>query len=224
MLANKRYNHYKHFFRVRFGQPKRPDAVRLIHNGIYGLRGVYMSEQIRMIAARMKELREIAGFSVQQVASMLNITEDEYAGYESGNQDIPIGFLNEFANRFNVDLTELLTGKSPKLTRYSLVRNGKGMSVERRAPYQYHSLAYNFINKKAEPFLVTVQPNENSQVSKNSHPGQEFNFILKGTMIIVIDDKEFVMNQGDSLYFDATLLHGMKALGSEPAQFLAIIF
>lgn len=183
-----------------------------------------MSEQIKLIAARMKDLREIAGYTVQEVASMLQISADEYAGYESGNQDIPIGFLNEFANRFHVDLTELLTGSSPRLARYALVRNGKGMIVERRAPYQYHSLAYNFVNKKAEPFLVTVQPNENAAVSKNSHPGQEFNYVLKGTLLIVIDEKEFIMNKGDSLYFDASLPHGMKALGNEPAEFLAIIF
>lgn len=183
-----------------------------------------MSDQIRLIAARMKELREIAGYSSEEVASMLNITTDEYNRYESGIQDIPIGFLHEFATRFNVDLTELLTGNSPKLTRYSLVRNGKGMSVERRAPYQYHSLAYNFINKKAEPFLVTVLPNDNTPVSVNSHPGQEFNYVLEGTLKIVIDGKEFILNKGDSLFFDAGLPHGMKAMDSEPAEFLAIIF
>lgn len=188
------------------------------------MRGVIMSDQIRLIAARMRDLRDIAGFSEKEVASMLNISVDEYMGYESGSQDIPIGFLNEFANRFNVDLTELLTGNSPKLTRYSLVREGKGMIVERRAPYHYRSLAYNFINKKAEPFLVTVLPNENASVSMNSHPGQEFNYVVKGSLMIVIDGKEFVLNEGDSLYFDATLPHGMKAMDSEPAEFLAIIF
>ena len=58
----------------------------------------------------------------------------------------------------------------------------------------------------------------------NSHPGQEFNYVLKGTLMIVIDGKEFVLNAGDSLYFDASLPHGMKAMESEPAEFLAIIF
>ncbi|NLN63811.1 MAG: helix-turn-helix domain-containing protein [Clostridiaceae bacterium] len=183
-----------------------------------------MSEQIRMIAARIRELREIAGYTTEQVASMVNIPSEVYAGYESGNQDIPIGFLNEFANRFHVDLTELLTGKSPKLTHFSLVRKGKGISVQRRTPYQYQSLAYNFVNKKAEPFLVTVLPNKEASVSMNSHPGQEFNYVLKGTLMIVIDGKEFVLNAGDSLYFDASLPHGMKAMESEPAEFLAIIF
>lgn len=183
-----------------------------------------MSNQIRMIAARMRELREIAGYSPEEVASMLNVTEEVYNAYESGTDDIPIGFLNEFANRFDVDLTELLTGNSPKLTRYSLVRNGKGMSVERRAPYKYNSLAYNFTNKKAEPFLVTILPDKNAQLSMNSHPGQEFNYVVEGTLMIVIDGKEFILSKGDSLYFDSTLPHGMKALNGHTAEFLAIIF
>mgnify|MGYP000850963537 FL=1 len=183
-----------------------------------------MSDQVRMIAQRMRELREISGYSVEEVASMLKISVDEYMGYESGEHDIPIGFLNEFADKFNVDLTELLTGNSPKLHRYALVRNGKGISVERRAPYQYHSLAYNFINKKADPFLVTVLPGNNSSVSMSSHPGQEFNYVLEGSLMIVIEGKELILNKGDSLYFDATLPHGMKALDKEKAQFLAIIF
>lgn len=183
-----------------------------------------VSEQIKMIAARMRELREIAGYSPEDVASMLNVSKEIYNSYENATQDIPIGFLNEFANQFNVDLTELLTGNSPKLTRYSLVRNGKGMSVERRAPYKYHSLAYNFINKKAEPFLVTVLPNNDTTLSMNSHPGQEFNYVVEGTLMIVIDGKEFILNKGDSLYFDSGLPHGMKALDNQRAEFLAIIF
>jgi quercetin dioxygenase-like cupin family protein len=194
------------------------------HKEIWKEGCLIMSEQILLIAARMRELREISGYTVEQVASMLNVPVNEYLEYESGNQDIPIGFLNEFANRFSVDLTELLTGNSPKLTRYSLVRNGKGISVVRRAPYKYQSLAYNFINKKAEPFLVTVLPGKTASVSMNSHPGQEFNYVVKGTLMIVIDGKEFVLNKGDSLYFDSTLPHGMKALDNEPAEFLAIIF
>lgn len=182
-----------------------------------------MSEQIKMIAARMRELREIAGYSPEEVASMLNVSEEDYSAYESASQDIPIGFLNEFANRFNVDLTELLTGNSPKLTRYSLVRSGKGVNVERRAPYKYQSLAYNFINNKAEPFLVTVLPNNNTAISMNSHPGQEFNYVVEGTLMIVIDGKEFILNKGDSLYFDSNLPHGMKALGNQTAEFIAVI-
>ncbi len=183
-----------------------------------------MTEQIKMIATRMHELREISGLSINDTAALLKISVDDYTGYENGKKDIPIGILNEFAVKFNVDLTELLTGNSPKLHRYMLVRKGKGMRVERRAPYQYQSLAYNFAHKKAEPFLVTVHPSSTSDVPMNSHPGQEFNYVMEGTLLIIINGKEFVLNKGDSIYFDANLRHGMKALDDHSAEFLAIIF
>ncbi|MCX7709080.1 MAG: cupin domain-containing protein [Clostridia bacterium] len=184
-----------------------------------------MSDQIKQIAARIKDLREISGLSVETIAQELNISKETYLEYESGNVDIPVSILYELANKFKVELTAILTGEDPKLRTYSLVRNGKGVSVERRKQYKYHSLAYNFAHKKAEPFLVTVDPEpDNAAIHLNSHPGQEFNYLLEGTLKVIINDHEIILNEGDSLYFDSGYSHGMKALNNKPAKFLAIIF
>lgn len=183
-----------------------------------------MSDQIRQIAARIKELREISGISPESLAKEFNIPKETYYEYESGSADIPVSFLYAIAGKFKVELTEILTGGGPKLHTYSLVRKGKGISVERRKQYKYQSLAYNFVHKKAEPFLVTVEPEaEDVPVHYNSHPGQEFNYVLEGSMKVIINGHEIIMNEGDSLYFDSGINHGMKALGDKPAKFLAII-
>ncbi len=183
-----------------------------------------MSNQVKQIAARIKDLREIAGLSEEALAAELGVTAETYSEYENGNTDIPIGFLYEAANRFGVELTAILTGEGPRLHTYCLVRKGKGVSVDRRNPYKYQSLAYNFIHKKAEPFLVTVEPGNDDTVHFNSHPGQEFNYVMEGTLMIYIDGHSLTLNEGDSLYFDSSCSHGMKALDSKPAKFLAIIF
>lgn len=183
-----------------------------------------MSDQIQQIAERIAGLRDIAGYSVEELARELGISAEEYKRYESGEVDIPIGFLYKLANKYNVELTAILTGEEPKLRTYCLVRKGKGVSVERRAPYKYHSLAYNFVNKKTEPFEVCVEPSsEDTPIHLSSHPGQEFNYMLEGSMILYIDGHHIVLNEGDSLYFDSSYSHGMKALGNKPAKFLAII-
>jgi len=183
-----------------------------------------MSEQIRQIAARIRELREISGISVEELAREFNIPVEQYKEYESGNADIPVSFLYAIANKFKVELTAILTGEYPRLRTYALVRKGKGVSVERRKEYKYQSLAYNFINKKAEPFLVVVDPDkEDSPVSFNSHPGHEFNYVLEGTLKIFIDGHELILNEGDSLYFDSNYKHGMKAMNGKQAKFLAVI-
>ena len=183
-----------------------------------------MSDQIKQIAARIKELREISGISIEDLAKEFKITAETYQEYESGNKDIPVSFLYEISNKFNVELTAILTGGGPKLHTYALVRKGKGISVDRRKQYKYQNLAYNFIQKKAEPFLVSVEPDaENAPMHFNSHPGQEFNYVLEGSLKIIINEHELVLNEGDSLYFDSGASHGMKALDNKPAKFLAII-
>ncbi len=184
-----------------------------------------MPEQIRQIATRIKELREIAGLTVEAVAQDFHVGPDVYRGYESGKVDIPISILFNIARKFKVDLTEILTGGGPHLQEYCLVRKGKGVKVERRKNYDYQSLAYNFMHKKAEPLLVTVPPDPgDAPYPLNSHPGQEFNYVISGTLKIIINNHELVLNEGDSLFFDSGFDHGMKAVGGKPAQFLAIIF
>lgn len=183
-----------------------------------------MTEQIKLIAARIKELREIAGSSVESFANELNIEPQLLADYESGTIDIPVGFLYKVAGKFNMELSALLMGDQPRLHVYSVVRKGKGLNVDRRKQYQYEHLAYNFIQKKAEPFIVTVQPENNDKALEfNSHPGQEFNYVLEGSLMIIVDNHEIILNEGDSVYFDSGYRHAMKALNNQPSKFLAII-
>jgi quercetin dioxygenase-like cupin family protein len=183
-----------------------------------------MNEEIMQIARRIKELREISEVSLESLAKEFKVTPEKYRSYENGEEDIPVSFLYEISAKFKVELTALLTGEYPKLHSYCLVKKGKGIGVDRRKQYKYQSLAYNFMNKKAEAFLVTVDPEkESGKVHFNSHPGQEFNYLLEGSMKVIINDHELLLDEGDSLYFDSGQNHAMKAMNNKPAKFLAII-
>ncbi len=183
-----------------------------------------MTEQIKQIAERIKEIREISGISAESLAVKLGIPTDVYLNYESGNTDIPVGVMFEISEMFNIELSVMLGGDNPKLRVYGVVRNGKGLKLERRKQYKYENLAYNFIHKKAEPFIVTIDPQpENSLMEFNSHPGQEFNYVLEGSMMSNIDGHEIILNQGDSIYFDSGCKHAMKALKNQQVRFLAIV-
>jgi transcriptional regulator with XRE-family HTH domain len=183
-----------------------------------------MTDQIQLIASRIKELREISGISLESFARELGVNTDLLLSYESGNTDIPIGFLFKVAHRFKLELSALLRGEQPKLHVYTVVRKGKGLNVDRRKQYAYENLAYNFIQKRAEPFIVTVAPDkENRAPEFNSHPGQEFNFVLEGSLMVIVDGHEIVLNEGDSIYFDSAYQHAMKAQNNQPSRFLAVI-
>jgi len=183
-----------------------------------------MTEQIKQIAERIKEIREISGISAETLAIKLGIPNDTYLKYESGNSDIPVGIIFEISELFNIELSVMLGGDSPKLRIYSVVRNGKGLKLERRKQYKYESLAYNFIHKHSEPFMVTIDPQpEDGLMEFNSHPGQEFNYVIKGTMMTIIDGHEIILSEGDSIYFNSGYKHAMKALNDQQVKFLAVV-
>ena len=118
----------------------------------------------------------------------------------------------------------LLTGSEPKLHVYCLTRDGQGVGVERRKEYQYQSLAYNFGGKVAEPFIVTAGPvPAGTPLVVNTHEGQEFDYVIEGTLRFVVNGTELILNPGDSLYFNSGYPHGLQAVGTEPARFLAVV-
>jgi transcriptional regulator with XRE-family HTH domain len=183
-----------------------------------------MKEQIQLIAERIKELREISHLSAEQLAQELSVSLELLLQYESGKVDIPVGFLFKVAHKLGIELTAILSGENPKLHVYCVVRKDKGLSVDRRKQYRYESLASNFINKKVEPFIVRIPPDtETAPVEFNSHPGQEFNYVIEGTMKIIIDNHEVILNEGDSIYYDSGCKHAMKAMNNSTVKMLAIV-
>ena len=182
-----------------------------------------MSENIKVVANRIKELREVVGYTLDEFSKMLNMTLEEYSQYETGDTDIPISVLYEISTQLGVELTTILTGNEPRLKRFSFVKNGEGIVIERSKQYDYTNIAYKMSVKKSEVLLVTVRPEGDDQIHTNTHPGQELDYILEGEMILKVADTEIVCSKGDAIYYDSAYPHGMKAIGDKPAKVLTVI-
>lgn len=183
-----------------------------------------MSEPVAEIASRIRELRESNEMSIEWAARALGVTVDELNSYESGEEDIPVSFLYMAAKKYGVDLSTLLTGENPHDRMFSFVPKGEGIRVERCSAYQYQSLCATFVNKNMEPLLVQVEPKQSSEGKHfNTHSGQEFHYILEGTMRVTIQDQELELNPGDSLMFNSEYPHCLEALGDKPVKVLVVI-
>lgn len=183
-----------------------------------------MDTQSQMIAARVRELREILDLSEAEVATKLGMSIEQYRKYEDNTEAFPISALTALAEILHVDYTELLTGEAPRMSDYSLVRDGNGVKIERYEGYSFQSLAYNFKGRTMEPMLVYLEPHDDdsSEPKLVTHGGQEFNLVMEGTVKVVVGSREFILNQGDSLYFDPSIPHGQRAVGG-PAKFVTVI-
>ncbi len=180
-----------------------------------------LNNEIKELTNRIKELREICDYSVEDIAKELSITKEQYEGYEQ-NGDIPISVIYELAHILGVDFTELVTGSSAHINTYQVVRAGKGHDVDRFPGYSFLDLAYRFSNKIMQPLLVTLEPSD-KKPQLVTHKGQEFNMVLEGSVTIYFDDKELVLNNGDCIYFDPTHPHGQRCASDKTARFLTMI-
>ena len=184
-----------------------------------------MDEAIKQIGERLKGLREVLDISLEEMAQTCGITTEEYQAMENGESELHVSNLQKIAQKYEISLDVLMFGEEPHMNSYFLTRKGQGLSVERRKAYKYLSLASGFRGRKADPFILIVEPKpEGTPHETNTHPGQEFNMVLEGSMELTIGKKVLTLNEGDSIYLDSTQPHGMRALNNETVKFLAIIF
>lgn len=181
-----------------------------------------MNESIKQIAARLRGLREALSIDIEEMAASCELSEQEYLAYESGEKDIPVGLLHTIASHYGVEMTALLFGDEPRMNAYYVTRKGQGVALERSKAYKYESLAAGFANRKGDPFIVTVEPSD-APFPSNAHAGQEFNYVIEGSLLLQINGKRIILEKGDAIYFNAELTHGMQARNHLPVRFLAFI-
>ena len=93
-----------------------------------------MTEQLKEIAIRLKTLRQIMDVSEEELAEVCGVNLEEYRAYERGEKDFSFSFIYNAANRLGVDVVDLMSGDSPKLSNMCVVRKGKGFKINRRGP------------------------------------------------------------------------------------------
>ena len=185
-----------------------------------------MEPNLKEVAGRIQALREDLDITMQEMAEATGRSVAEYAAQESGEQDLSFTFLYKCAERLGVDVIELLTGETPHLKGYCLTRAGEGLSIKRRAGFEYLHKAPHFKNKSCEPFWVTapyLEEEQDKPLHLSKHTGQEFDYVLTGKMRFAYEDHIEELEPGDSILYDSGRGHGMIAIGGQPCTFLAIV-
>ena len=178
------------------------------------------------VALRIREMREIFGYSEAEMAKRTEVSEEEYRTYESGSLDFPFTFLHKCALAYGIGITDLLEGQSAHLSSYTVTRRGQGQETAKEDGIQIQNLAPMFRKKLAEPYWVHYEYNEelqNKPIHLTKHSGQEFDFIMKGKLKVQVGDHVEYLEEGDSIYYNSSTPHGMIAVGGEDCYFVAVV-
>ena len=184
------------------------------------------ANQLMDIALRIRDMREILGYSMQRMAELTEVSEDTYKMYETGTVDLPFTFIHKCANVFGVEITVLLEGHSARMTGYTVTRRGKGLLTASEDGITIQDMAPMFRQKLATPYWVTYEYDEklqNQPIHTTTHAGQEFDLVFKGSMRIKIGDREEILREGDSVFYKSSTPHGMIAIDGQDCVFLSMI-
>lgn len=177
-------------------------------------------DNLKQICARIKSLREFSDYSMEDFAEKLGVDVDSYRELETGEKDITIGLIYSIAKTLEIDPTILILGKDPQSESVSVCYKGKGEPIERYPGYAFTSLAADYHGREMEPMIVEIKSGIKPELMK--HEGQEFNYVLKGSIRVNVGMTEYYLSAGDSIYFDASIPH-LQLPMTESARFLTVI-
>ena len=187
---------------------------------------VEIDNKIKEIASRIRELREVIGLSINEMASKTDVSPEEYLLCENGERDLNFAFIYRCAGAFGVNVTDIIEGYSPNLRSYTVTRTGEGQETGKAHGMTYYNLAYAFQNRIAEPLYVRSVFDENAQTKEielTTHSGQECDIVVEGNLLVQIGEHKEILGPGDSIYFDSSAPHGMIAVGGKDCVFYAIV-
>ena len=183
-------------------------------------------QQLMEIASRIKEMREIMGWSVEEMAEKTEVSVEKYLAFETASADIPFSFIHKCALLFDVELTELLEGHSARLSSYTVTRKGKGQRTAKEEGIDIANLAPKFKDKLAEPYWVKYEyspSQQNKPIELATHSGQEFDLVLSGSLKVQIGNHTEILNEGDSIFYNSSTPHGMIAVDGKDCVFCAVV-
>jgi acetyl-CoA synthetase len=181
---------------------------------------------LQEVAQRIREMREIMGFTTAEMAEKAEVTEELYKQYESGSLDLPFTFIHKCALAFSIGMSDLLEGRSALLNTYTVTRKGHGQDTAREDGIVIQHMAPMFKNRLSEPYYVTYKYSEelqNKPIHTTKHSGQEFDYVVSGRMKIQVGDNVEYLSEGDSIFYNSSLPHGMIAVDGRDCVFIAMI-
>ncbi|MBP3571144.1 MAG: AMP-binding protein, partial [Clostridia bacterium] len=182
--------------------------------------------KLQEVAIRIREMRDICGFTVAEMAEKTEVSNAAYVAYEAGELDFPFTFIHKCAQAFGIGITDLLEGRSAHLSSYTVTRKGEGQETAKEAGISIMSVAPLFRKKIAEPYRVRYEYDpelQNKPIHLVKHAGQEFDFVLEGKLKVQVGSNVEYLEAGDSIYYNSSTPHGMIAVDGQDCLFMAVV-
>jgi transcriptional regulator with XRE-family HTH domain len=180
------------------------------------------------VGARLKQVREERGLSLSDISTRTGLDEVSLAQVEAGEISPPLGSVIKLSKALDMKIGYFISGEEDKP--YTIVRVNDRKVVSRyqseknkQYGYEYEALAPHKKNRHMDPFLVTLSP-ASTEHERSTHEGQEFIYVIRGSMEVRLADEVHVLGPRDCIYYDSTVPHLVKCHGNEETKILAVLY
>ena len=180
----------------------------------------------KYVGERIKKLREAQDMTLAQVCKLTGIEEERLQAYEDGSAVPSIGAVIQLSRVLGSKMAGLLHGGGTVSDSLTICRSGESLAGEQgdtEQSYAYASLTRpGTAGHLMEPFLLSFDPVAKQGVPI-THDGQEFVYVVDGTIELFYDGHSYRLEKGDSAYLDSSLPHTFHGLGETVAKVLAVV-
>ncbi|MFC7364005.1 MULTISPECIES: helix-turn-helix domain-containing protein [Bhargavaea] len=171
------------------------------------------------VCKEIKRLRKSKGYTLKDVSERTGLSVSFLSQLERGTSSLAITSLKKIADSFDVPIRQFFLTESN--VNYVLKREEQKSFRFESSPVVYSRLNGEFDGRGLEPILVTLAPRVRQEV--DSHPGEEFYYVVKGEILVQLDQEEYVVGEGDTIHFPSHVPHGWENLCDEEAVLLCIV-
>ncbi|MET0707218.1 MAG: XRE family transcriptional regulator [Tardiphaga sp.] len=172
------------------------------------------------VGFNLRQLRSAKGLTLDQLATLSELTRGYISLVERGLKTPSVAALLRLAAALDVNVTYLFDPNPTPAASYTLFRREQDAAPSQQGGFDLLALAASRTQKRMEPFLIRPPL---KLASRASHAGEEFLFVVSGSLAIKLDGDELLLEKGDCLYFSGETPHWLRSIGRQKAEVLLVV-
>lgn len=191
-----------------------------------------MSQNNTIVGSKIKGLRESKNLSVSEIAERSGLSIEQINSIETDESLPSLGPLIKIARALGVRLGTFMDDNDsigPVVCRAADRERAKSISfsndaVDARKHMEYHPLAQQKAGRHMEPFIIDINPTDKLDYQLSAHEGEEFIYVMEGEVELVYGKEIYVLEKGDTIYYDSIVKHHLHGAPGKSAKILALVY
>ena len=177
------------------------------------------TSELADLGERLRGLRAQSGWTLEELARQTALSKSYLSRLEDGDRQPSLAALLSISRAFGVSLAALFAEEQS--SRSEVVTQADKTHSQQGNGLIYRALSSASRPVSMQPVRVTV-PATRTGTERYQHDGEEWLYVLAGTLQLTLTEDTFVLSPGDAAHFDAREPHRLTALGGEDAELILV--